>query len=278
LSTETSGGAYSEAPPVRALGQALRRHRRLRVGLIQLVFVAAGIALGFLLPRIPVGFSVPRDLTTQMLFAIGAGLLSFLAIVFSLMFLVVQFGSTTYTPRLNLFYTSPRIWYGFGFITGVIVFALTAGYSEVFIFSSGSTGAKDMSGLVPIVMIAMLIGAIVVYRQLQMRAFGSVALGSVLAQVTERGRQALEGVYADEPPREAGDSAGPSSLPEGKRDVCGPGAPVSYRTSTSRVSSPQLRAPKRRSRSWSPSARWCIRGLRWPSSTAQRTPRWMWWW
>ena len=36
---------------------------------------------------------------------------------------VVQFGSTTYTPRLNLFYTSPRIWHGFGFITGVLVFA-----------------------------------------------------------------------------------------------------------------------------------------------------------
>jgi uncharacterized membrane protein len=219
VSTEIGGGAYFEAPPVRTLGQTLRRHRRLRVGLIQLVFVVAGIVLGIVLPRIPVGFTVPRDLTTQMLFAVGAGLLSFLAIVFSLMFLVVQFGSTTYTPRLNLFYTSPRIWYGFGFITGVIVFALTAGYSETFIPSNGATGGNDISGLVPIVTIAMLIGALVVYRTLQMRAFGSVALGSVLAQVTERGRQVLEGVYADGPPREAGDNPGPRALPDGRREV-----------------------------------------------------------
>ena len=138
-----------------------------------------------------------------MLFAVGAGLLGFLAIAFSLTFLVVQFGSTTYTPRLNLFYTSPRIWHGFGFITGVLVFAFAAAYSETFASASGEARRRRMSGLVPIVMIALLMGAIVVYRNLQMRAFGSVELGSVLAEVTERGRQVLDGVYADELPRDA---------------------------------------------------------------------------
>jgi uncharacterized membrane protein len=211
---------------VRGLGRALHRHRRLRIGLTQLAYVAAGVALGLVLPRIPVGFTVPRAETTQMLFAVGAGLLSFLAIVFSLMFLVVQFGSTTYTPRLNLFYTSARIWHGFGFITGVLVFAFAAAYSETFVPSSGTTGSNEMSGLVPIVTITLLVGAIVVYRQLQMRAFGSVELGAVLAEVTERGRQVLDGVYADEPPRDGGDSQGSRALPEGTRNVLwtkGPG-------------------------------------------------------
>ena len=36
-----------------------------------------------------------------MLFAVGAGLLTFVGVVFSLLFLVVQFDSTTFTPRLN---------------------------------------------------------------------------------------------------------------------------------------------------------------------------------
>ena len=96
-------GGYEEAPAVRMLGRTLHRHRRLRIGLMQLAYVAAGVLLGLVVPRIPIGFTVPRSETTQMLFAVGAGLLTFLAIVFSLVFLVVQFGSTTYTPRLNLF-------------------------------------------------------------------------------------------------------------------------------------------------------------------------------
>jgi len=223
VSTQSGGDAFEEAPAARRLGRTLRRHRRLRITLIQLAYVVGGIALGLALPRIPVGFTVPRSETTQMLFAVGAGLLGFLAIAFSLAFLVVQFGSTTYTPRLNLFYTSPRIWHGFGFITGVLVFAFAAAYSQTFASASGNAASEQMSGLVPIVLIALLMGAIVVYRNLQMRAFGSVELGSVLAEVTERGREVLDGMYADEPPRDAGKRRGPGALPDGQRDVTWPG-------------------------------------------------------
>jgi uncharacterized membrane protein len=219
MGAENIAAAYETPPPVRRLGRTLRRHRRLRTGLIQLAYVVGGVALGLALPRIPVGFTVPRAETTQMLFAVGAGLLGFLAIAFSLAFLVVQFGSTTYTPRLNLFYTSPRIWHGFGFITGVLVFAFAAAYSETFVPASGEASGERMSGLVPIVMIALLMGAVVVYRSLQMRAFGSVELGSILAEVTERGRQVLDGVYADEPPRDAGKDRSARALPEGGRAV-----------------------------------------------------------
>jgi uncharacterized membrane protein len=229
VNAESGGDAFEEAP-ARRLGRTLRRHRRLRIGLIQVAYVVGGIALGLVLPRIPMGFTVPRSETTQMLFAVGAGLLSFLAIAFSLAFLVVQFGSTTYTPRLNLFYTSPRIWHGFGFITGVLVFAFAAAYSETFVPASGEASGGRMSGLVPIVTIGLLMGAIVVYRNLQMRAFGSVELGSILAEVTERGHQVLDGVYTDElprdaggPPQEDGQRRSPRALPEGSREVAWPG-------------------------------------------------------
>jgi uncharacterized membrane protein len=219
VSALNSEGSYEEEPSVRMLGRTLHRHRRLRIGLTQLAYVAAGIVLGLVVPRIPVGFTVPRSETTQMLFAVSAVLLTFLAIVFSLVFLVVQFGSTTFTPRLNLFYTSPRIWRSFAFIIGVLVYAFAAAYSETFVPASGSTSSGEMSGLVPIVTIALLIAAIVVYRNLQMSAFGSVELGAVLAQVTERGRQVLEGVYADEPPRDVGQRGRSHALPAGKRSV-----------------------------------------------------------
>jgi uncharacterized membrane protein len=45
--------------------------------------------------------SAERTPAAQMLFAIGASLVTFIGVVFSLLFLVVQFGSSTFTPRLD---------------------------------------------------------------------------------------------------------------------------------------------------------------------------------
>ena len=127
LSAAQGGSAYAEARPVRRLGRGLRRRRRLRVGITQLFYVIVGVVLGLLIPHVLVGFTVPRAETVQMLFAVGAGLLTFIGVIFSLLFLVVQFGSTTFTPRLNLFYTSPIVWHAFGFYTGACSCRLPAG-------------------------------------------------------------------------------------------------------------------------------------------------------
>ena len=45
-----------------------------------------------------------------MLAAAGAATVTFLRVVFSLLFLVVQFGSTTFTPRLTQFQDAPIAW------------------------------------------------------------------------------------------------------------------------------------------------------------------------
>jgi len=73
---------------------------------------------------------------------------------------------------------------------------------------------------------ALTLVAIALFRSLQMRAFGSIQLASTLAQVTQRGRQILDGVYPDKPLPEAGSAHGPRPLPHGARDViwtAGPG-------------------------------------------------------
>ena len=206
-----AGGAFADARPVRRLGRALRRRRRLRVGITQLLYIAAGFALGVLIPQIPVGFTVPHVETAQMLFAVGAGLVTFIGVVFSLLFLVVQFGTTTFTPRLNLFHSSPIVWHAFGFYTGVLVFAFVAAFN--------ASGGDRMSGLVPIVTVVLLLAAIALFRSLQMRAFSSIQLASTLAQVTKRGRQVLDGVYPDRPLSESGTAPSPRELPQGEHEV-----------------------------------------------------------
>jgi hypothetical protein len=54
-----------------------------RLGLLQLGYLAAAAIVGALLPRIQVG-SVPADKVSQMLFAIAAGVLPLVAVVYSL--------------------------------------------------------------------------------------------------------------------------------------------------------------------------------------------------
>jgi uncharacterized membrane protein len=211
VSAERSGAVYAETRPVRRLGRGLRRRRRLRVGLTQLCYVVAGVALGLLVPRVSIGFTVPRVETAQMLFAVGAGLITFIGVVFSLLFLVVQFGSTAFTPRLNLFNSSPIVWHSFGFYTGVLVYAFVAAFSI--------NGSDRVTGLVPIVTVVLLLVAIAFFRSLQLRAFSSIQLASTLAQVAQHGRQVLEGVYPDRPLTEALGKTEAAPLPAGRRDV-----------------------------------------------------------
>jgi uncharacterized membrane protein len=157
---------------------------------VQLIYVLCAFALGLLVPRIPVGFTVSSVRAVDSLLAVGAGVVAFIGIVYSLLFLVVQFGSTTFTPRLNLFRDAPIVWHGFGFFTGVLVFSFTAAFS---------IGKDDQaSGLVPIALVVALVATIAVFRALQVEAFRSIQLASTLAQVTQRGRDVIDEIYPEE--------------------------------------------------------------------------------
>jgi uncharacterized membrane protein len=169
------------------LGRALRHHRRLRTGIVQLAYVAAALCVGLAVPHIPVGFTVPTGRTIDSLLAVGAAIVPFIGIVYSLLFLVVQFGATTFTPRLNLFRDAPIVWHAFGYFTGLLVFCFTAA------FSIGS--AERTSGLVPISLVVALLVAVGLFRALQTGAFRSIQLSHTLVQLIERGRNVVDGMY-----------------------------------------------------------------------------------
>ncbi len=73
------------------LARVLRRKRRLRAGTVQLLGAAAAVGLAFLAPQVHIGFDIPTTRAIEMLIAVGAGTVTFIGIVFSLLFLVVQF-------------------------------------------------------------------------------------------------------------------------------------------------------------------------------------------
>jgi hypothetical protein len=107
--------------PQRPLTVTLRRHRRLRTGVTQLVYVLLAFGLAMSLPDASIGFTVSSQRVIDLSIAIGIGIVTFIGVVYSLLFLVVQFSTTTFTQRLNLFRDAPIVWHAFSFFTGLIV-------------------------------------------------------------------------------------------------------------------------------------------------------------
>ena len=135
------------------VGRELRRRRGLRSTGVQVLYLLIAVALGLAAPEIPIGFTVPAERATEALLAVGIGIVTFIGIVYSLLFLVVQFGTTTFTPRLNLFRDAPIVWHAFGFFAGIFVFAFTTA------FSIGKDD-QEVTGLIPVLLTVMLLSAL----------------------------------------------------------------------------------------------------------------------
>jgi len=63
---------------------------------VQLGYVAVGVALGVLTPRVTIGPTVSYE---QLEAVFAGGLIALVSIVYALLFLIVQFGSTTHSPQ-----------------------------------------------------------------------------------------------------------------------------------------------------------------------------------
>lgn len=196
----------------RPLGPALAQRRRVSLSLLQLTYIALATILGLLLPRIQVG-SVPADKASQMLFAIAAGVLPLLGIAYSLLFLVVQWSHSMFTPRLNLFRDHPAVWHAFGLFTAVFVFAITAA------FSIGDQAAASV--LVPLTATLLVLVVVGLFRILLTTAFDSIQLGATLHAVVARGIQVIDGMYPQ--PFDPTAPTGPASpLPPTRVEVSWP--------------------------------------------------------
>jgi uncharacterized membrane protein len=181
------------AHPLRRFGQP---RRRLRAGLVQLLFAVAGLGLGLLLPRIIVAPTVASSRVTEALIGVGFGVLGLVSIIFSLLFLVVQWAFSSLSPRLNLFRDDPIVWRTFGLAVGVFVFSVTA----ALVIGNDA----EVSVIAPAAEVAGVLAAIALIRALQVKAFASIQLAPTLSAIAARGRGILDDLY----PR-----PGPGGLP-----------------------------------------------------------------
>jgi uncharacterized membrane protein len=170
-----------------AARRSLRPRRRLRASVVQALSVAAGLVLGILLPRVSAGPQVSASKVDPVMMSIGVGVVGVISVVFSLLFLVVQWSFANLTPRLNIFKQDPLVWRSLGFAVGVFVFCITAPLTD---------GNRDkMTVLVPALAATGVLVTLALIRQLQMKAFASVDLAPVLAGITARGRAVIVDLY-----------------------------------------------------------------------------------
>lgn len=195
----------------------LRAQRRLRAELAQLICALIGLALGLVLPRVAGGPTVPGDRLPEFMVTLGIGVIGVVSIVFSLLFGVVQWSASNFSPRLSLFRGDPLVWRTFALAVGVFTYAVTAGVVSI--------NVGDVTALVPVTAIAATLVTFGLIRALQLRAFLSLQLASVLNDVTTRGRAVIAAVY---PVRSAQPTStdGPfAELPAPRRTVTWAGAP-----------------------------------------------------
>jgi uncharacterized membrane protein len=192
-----------------------RRHRRLRVGLSQLLFVVAGLVLGIFVPKTTVPPTVSSGRIVDLLFTAGVTVISLITVIYSLLFVVVQWVGSAFSLRLSLFRDDPIVWRAFAYSIGVFVFCFTAA------FAIGNR--KTVSVVVPVLALALVLAALVFMRTLQTRALVSMLLAPNLDAITERGREILDGLYLQPA---AGDSAPGAPLPPLRSTVTWPDRPA----------------------------------------------------
>jgi uncharacterized membrane protein len=158
-----------------------------RAGLVQLLCIIAGLGLGLLLPRLTTDPTVAGTRVTESLVTLGFGTLGVVAIIFSLLFLVVQWAFGSLSPRLNLFRDDPIVWRTFGAAVGVFVFSVTAA------LVIGND--QKVSVIVPVVEVAGVLLTLALVRVLQLKAFTSIQLAPTLAAIAAEGRAILDDLY-----------------------------------------------------------------------------------
>ena len=179
--TSRPAGAY------RPVLRALRRRRHLQAWLVQFVYVITFFVLSLLLVRIRGVPTIPATTAVPLLFALAGGLVGFIGIVYSLLFLVVQWASSTYSPRLNLFRDHPLVWHSFGFFVGTIVYCLTSGLA---------LGDETRASIaVPSLAVLAILASLALFQALQRQAFASIQLAPTLESIAARGRLVLGALY-----------------------------------------------------------------------------------
>jgi uncharacterized membrane protein len=168
---------------------ALQRNRTVRAGLAQVLVGSAALVLGLVLPKVSRGPQISTGAAQPFLFAVAGGLITFIALVFSLLFLMIQYATTTFSPRLTIFRDDRRVWRAFAVFIGAFVYSATAG------LQIGSD--QRTTAVVPALAMVLVLVSLGLARNLQLRALRLLQMNSTLEELRSRGAHILTRLYTE---------------------------------------------------------------------------------
>ena len=183
--------------------------RSLNIGIETIVYIGVALALGFIVPWvdqrfIPGWFSpVDKSTMTSMLSAVASGMITLTGVVFSLVFVLLQFGSATYSPRLApIFAHSYALRHSLGIFTGTFLFSLSA-------MRTIGMGETDQVSSLPVwISFIWLLASISILARL-IRVFATLTISNVLTALGRTGQKSIKKIYnpyySSSKPNTAGD-------------------------------------------------------------------------
>jgi uncharacterized membrane protein len=185
---------------------------------IPLLFVAAAVGAGLGVPEIDAAFDGTLTVTystsaaIELVSAVAGGMIAFTGFVFAIVVLLVQYGSSQYSPRLlRRFMRDPVPKVAIGMFSATFIYAL---FVLAGIGGSGQPDfVPDLSVTIAIVLVAI---STFTFLWLLNHSYQQVRIGNVVRDVAEQSRRAIDGTYP-EPTQ--------TSAANGKADPLEPEAP-----------------------------------------------------
>jgi uncharacterized membrane protein len=162
---------------------------------IPMIYSGVTILLGLVFPHLEyrlagynLGVTVP--VAIAVFSSIAQGVLALTAIVFSLAFVMVQFSSTAYSPRLILWLSrDPIIWHAMGLFTATFLYSLVA---LVWVDRWGDGRVPFFSG----VLVLLLLIASIIVMSLLVQRLALLQVVGVMRFIGEKGRQVITEIYS----------------------------------------------------------------------------------
>ncbi len=196
-----------------------REHTRSpRLGLITWVYISSAIALGYAAPQFNQWFfpwlvsPLEKSSISTILATIAAGMITLTGIVFSLVFVIVQFGSSTYSPRITRVFAHIRsLRHSLGIFTGTFIYCLMA------LRTLGLDRGEVVSAFTVWLAFAWLLASVAILANL-VRVFTTLTIGNVLFALSTAGSFSVARLYAPlgpdkASPHAAGEEAREAELP-----------------------------------------------------------------
>lgn len=169
-----------------------KRHKSLWY--VPALYILGAVILSRLVPLLPDGLLgrsplFSHDTSTTLLSAISTGMISFTGFIFSMIFVMIQFGNTTYSPRLATFFLHDRVTRN-----ALGMFIATFIYALLTLSTTDQLINGDKMDYAIILVLAGLLGSMGMFLGLIQR-LSLLQVTNILAEIGNQAREVIDSVY-----------------------------------------------------------------------------------